>query len=922
MVQRSDGEEEEEEEETTGCEQAFVTGVKESPAASVLKEVEADLTASDGPYVIAPESISLRELVRTMHTYCQPTATLCRNLKGQPLVALEGAPDDGESMELPVVVQSMEAKLSCPTGSHCGAGKVNEGAVLAIPAPESMPPPDNAKVIGLERESPLSSQVVEVGKTAALQEVDGVSGGNQEDKSQPFPAASVNIKVNAPVKGQRSGHSRKKRRRSTKEIKQHKEAKKCRLPSASGQQQVRTDLSRPIGSSGPDLDCPEKLLEKESGLDQGESLLTKASPTRERLDAGREKMLKTNAEQGPQNTPAPHLASAKALPKAAECPSLCNQREATPVCPDHQADVQEPNRGHNLLSPVGSETSQFFPGRPVDVEGQPSRSPLNIGSEKVIHAAKETKPKPLSLSEYRQRRQQCQPSPGSSSGARAKQSASKWPCLPELPTKLADLPCLKVLPPPTKPAAPGLARKPEKLIGSSSIAPASSAIPPTVPAPAASLAPKVAPLFQDGCRNTAPPLAPLPVVPPLPSKIGVFPPVSSQVLQTLPLPFLTSPPGTFLPAPPNPYILGSPPPVPPWTQFAPLPSTYQSLPPPHQAPEACLPAFRAIPPVPPPPWPHPPVPVPSFGPGLPYNSAEWVPGQQASYWSGIPVPPPMLPIPYGNQSALMQNHPVGTYSTASLSDGMLGQSNCRAQNLKTTENPALQAQAPQAQAHSAAQYAPRRVSDPRKQVQATAAESKAEVRSCKLEAVGKQSSLQTTEPLGEATLTQSAGKSCISQSLEKLHSVPPSQQVRESTGMLTSIEEPSLVCTLQPSREVLAVSGPLEKVCPTTIKEASPSLQAQDERFSLPAALVPEEVAVPAVAEVDAKEAAITVLNSPATAVPLKTEEIGQLTKKPAHMWKRQPLINIAQHSRNKDIVQAFITEIGEWFNSGTGKAG
>ncbi|XP_061492240.1 peroxisome proliferator-activated receptor gamma coactivator-related protein 1 isoform X2 [Rhineura floridana] len=920
VLQRSDGEEEEEEEAVaTSSRQAFGTGVKEIPVASTTKEVELDPAASNGLCVIAPESISLSELVRSMHPYCQPTFTVCLSPNSQPLakelldgpVVLEVVSEGGECMEIPVVLQNMEAELLCRIDSNCTTGHVDKEAGLSVTALEKRLPEDNTKTAGLERELDLDKQAEGIG-SAALQGIEDAHSGaevkakksdvDQESSSQPGPAAPKNIKVSALEKGRL--HT-KKRKKSNKKSKWIKEVVNCRLTSACTEDQTGTKPSNPV---------PQKQLEKAGGQGQDELLPDQESQAVERLDTEMDELLQ--CELVPPNS----LVSS--FPCTEEQPSPQLQGSAASLPPD-EGDVQrEPILLANEMA--GSEPSQQLPSSTGDLERQHPRSPLCAGNEDISCPPKEVKPRPLSLSEYRQRRQQHQPRDGGSRSGTENQSASKWPSLPELPTELADLPCL-VPPLPTSVAVAKESKKPACSSAAPAPADKASPTPLSVPAPAANPAPRFVLPLQPGSVSTAP-SAPIPAISPLPSKVGAFPPVGMQVPSMLPPPYLPSAPGAFLPAPPDSYILSSPPAQPSWPPFAALPTSYQSLPPPLLAAEARPPVFHAIPPVPPLTWPPPPIPLPPFAPAPPYSSVEWAP--LPPYWPGIPVPPPpMLPVPYGDQGALTQSPSASHLPALCCSEGSLGQqstalmpepSHFRVQSLTASEKLGLPAQESQVQVPSAVKAAPRRVSDPRRQAQSSAAESKAEVTSSSFQPLGKLPSPSIVESSRETTLTQPIRNSSIPQSLGEPPSVPPSQHAREADGPLKSLEEPSFLCALQqPAGKTLALSGPMEKTftipaAALSSKEASAvSWPQEEERPSLPAALMAEKLMVPTSVETDAMEAAPTVSTSPASAAPQKAHETSQLSKRPTHMWKYQPLISIAQRSRNKDIVQAFISEIG-----------
>ncbi|KAG6922372.1 peroxisome proliferator-activated receptor gamma, coactivator-related 1, partial [Chelydra serpentina] len=119
LPQRSDGEEEE---EVAGPGQrgsmAAVGGLQESPVdlcAEAGGEEAAWPEDSDTPCIISTGAGSLSELVRSMHPYCLPTLTVCLDPASEPVakdfltgpLLLEIVPGDGESLEIPVILQQL-----------------------------------------------------------------------------------------------------------------------------------------------------------------------------------------------------------------------------------------------------------------------------------------------------------------------------------------------------------------------------------------------------------------------------------------------------------------------------------------------------------------------------------------------------------------------------------------------------------------------------------------------------------------------------------------------------------------------------------------------------------------------------------------------------------------------------------------------
>ncbi|XP_044292824.1 peroxisome proliferator-activated receptor gamma coactivator-related protein 1 isoform X2 [Varanus komodoensis] len=921
-LQHSDREQKDGDEPATGCRQNFVAGVKEIPAASAAKEAERSYGESNGPCIIAPESISLSELVKSMHPYCQPTITVCLSPESQPLaeellagpVVLEIVPDDGESMEIPVVLQNIEVERPCQTESSCTADQVNEEAV---PPLEKASPQDSG---GLNRDPDLDKQAEGVDWTVLPNAEDDrpqealKSAGDKQNRPEPGQLAPRNMRSRTSGKGHIHELTKKRRKKSNRGTKRQEKAVNCKQVSACGEDHAQPKPRSPV----PDLDFPEMQPEKAGSQGQGELLPDDASQAVESQDTQLDLPLKCEMEMEPKNPDKSSLKSARILPST-------QPQGIADTVPTDQADVQrEASKGGQPALPgnekANLEASQVSPCGTMDLVGQPPGSPLCTNNEELSFPTKEAKPRPLSLREYRQRQQQRQSNNGNTRTTAEKQMTSKWPSLPELPKELPELPCLTVPPPlpSTKAAAPGGAKEPEKPASCSTLpAPAAGkagAMPHSVLPPTAPAVPRPAPPPQPGSGAVA-----VPAVSPQPSAVGAFPPAGVPVPPTLPPPYLPPAPGSFLPPPSNSYILSSPPPppVPSWSQFVPVPANYQSLPPPPLAPEARTPVFHAVPPVPPPTWPPPPVPLPPFAASLSYSSVDWAPGLQPPYWSGIPVPPPQLPIPYGNQGAVVPSPSVGTLPAPTIPEGMHGQ-----QSTALTLEPSrfcLQssqpAPGPQVQSPSAVKTAPRRVSDPRRKAQSLAAQPKAEVTPSSFQLLGKQPSASVTESSEEPPLTGHSNKSSPTQSLWEDRSIPASQQGRDPTGTLKSSKDPLSLPVLQPVVDASALSGPMEKTFtkPTagqSAKDVSPASQLQEEnQCSLPAASVPEKLTVKM--ETHIKEPAPTVSSSPAASLPPRVHETDQLSDKPQHTWKHKPLISISQCCRNKDIIQAFINEIG-----------
>lgn len=318
--------------------------------------------------------------------------------------------------------------------------------------------------------------------------------------------------------------------------------------------------------------------------------------------------------------------------------------------------------------------------------------PLKVeGSTSAI--TQEARPRPLSLSEYRQRRQQRQTE---AEDRNCQPPAGKWPSLPETPKGLADIPCL-VPSAPAKKTAPQRSpiTVPETCFVSVGSNPASSSPEPSVSKLTVST----------HSEQVSSHEMPLPVRPPLPTVQSVSPagPIPSTV--PTPLPFPPSiPPLLSLPSsghgvpnlpprplqppglpvsmrqmPPDPYTQYAP--VPPWPCYPSVSPGYSCLPPPPAMPVVSGTAGTyAVPPTCNVPWVPPPAPVSPYSSSCAYGSLGWGPGlQQPHFWSTV-SPPPLSSVSTGRavppSTVEPSSNPVGPPEdmlpvpvTSSLSSG-------------------------------------------------------------------------------------------------------------------------------------------------------------------------------------------------------------------------------------------------------------
>ncbi|NWQ72852.1 PPRC1 protein, partial [Columbina picui] len=518
------------------------------------------------------------------------------------------------------------------------------------------------------------------------------------------------------------------------------------------------------------------------------------------------------------------------------------------VCPspaDHSDGDAQPAAGQGGGL---SEAASPLPEQAVGPEA-PQNLPAAEPSEVL---PKEVRPKALSLREYRIRMLHRQPSQGGRKDGE-KQAASKWPSVPEPPTELAEIPCLMSPVRPTTEAA-SAQKNLERPTSPAAVPP--PAAPVSAPAPAMALVPTTA----------APsPSTPMPFITPnVPPAAGVAPP-------------------GMPPASTGAYALY--PPVPSWPCFGPQPVAGHGLPPPPSTGSPS--AFHMVPGLPPPAmaWPPPAVPPPPpFGPGGPYAPVGWVP---PSYWPGVPMPPLVPPLTYGDPGVALQGaatFPAGSSPSTALLHG---------------EPPPAQPPATPASKVGATGGTARpvtgRVSDPRRQAR-----------------LAGDSSIPKATPAPAQPLAAPAA--ATAQPGRVPPAAPAQHTAAPQAGPTQPPEEPQAVPPTQ-----LPKASPAAMHCPAEVSPATGSVG------NSPGSHPTEETAGPskgAVEKAPLEPKAAAGQEPPgqkstsqaAAPPPLKAGRESSLpTKAPAaRLWRHQPLLSPVQPSdSSKDIVQAFISEIG-----------
>jgi len=868
LPQRSDGEEEEEE-------AALSPELDSSMEAAefCVSGARAALEEREDPCIINTGDVSLSELVKSMHPYCLPTFTVCLDPETEPVakellsgpVLLEIVPGEGESVEIPVVLQPLAPRFPDLEPQILGA---EDGTGESVPKDREDLPGAPDRENGMEEEKEEKPPEKEPSCTSlestSLPETAAPRAWSRDSSSQHNAEAPTSGRREDTVKGRGRERARKSRKKKAEEdqSEQARPGRDCvahRLRSAgSGQPpaQLPTSRRRAARPSVQVSDFLARQLERARKEGQMELCAEQALRPRGRPRSTAGASLPEKAQRELQKEPAPEMVSvapekAEAVvppaktapnteePPAAMCPGPADRAEGEG---DAQAAAGRGSRVPEVASPLLE--------RGVGLEPPPS-VPVAEPSEAL---PKEAKPKALSLREYRIRMLHRQPSPGGRKDGE-KQAASKWPSVPEPPTELAEIPCLvSPMCPATEVA--GAQKSPEKATSPTAVPSAGKAS--TAPAPAPAVAPP-------------PPSTPMPFATPNVPPVAGVPPASAGA-----------------------YALY--PPVPSWPCFSPQPVGCHGLPPP---PSVGSPgAFHMVPGLPAVAWPPPAVPPPPlFGPGSPYAPVGWAP---PSYWPGIPVPPPVPPLPYGDPGAGLQGG-AAFPSAGPPSTALLRGQAPTAPALGCPEPPAFLAQSPAASETGAAggpaRPATGRLSDPRRQAR-----------------LAGESSLPKA-PVAPGPAQPPAALSAAAAQPGRVPPAAPAQHTAAPQAAPTQPpEEPQAAAPTQlPKAPPAAIHCPAEVSPATGPAEESPGTHPVEEAAGSGSGAV--EKALPEPKAAAGQEPPSRKSNSQAAAPPAKTGRESSLpTKAPAaRPWRHQPLLSPAQPSdSSKDIVQAFISEIGE----------
>lgn len=866
LPQRSDGEEEEEE---TALSPELDRGVevrefRVSGAATALEECE-------DPCIINTGDVSLSELVKSMHPYCLPTFTVCLDPETEPVakellsgpVLLEIVPGEGESMEIPVVLQPLAPSFPSLEPQLMGA---EEGTGESIPEDQEELPGAPAQKNGMEEKKEEKLP----GKEPSCTIPEGTSSPEEAAPRARSPENSSGHSTEAPAgskcEGSEKGRGRERARKSRKKKGEAGQSDQARP----GRDCVAHRL-RSAGAGRPPGQRPASRCRAACPSVQVSDFLA-----RQLEQARKEGQMELRAERAPRPRGRPRsTARASPLERAQRelhkepvpgtvSMALGNAETVVPLekaapaaaCPS-PADQAEGSGDAQLAAGQGSGVLEA--ASPLLEQGVGLEPPQSLSAPETSESLpKEAKPKALSLREYRIRMLHRQPSPGSKDSS--KQAASKWPSVPEPPTELAEIPCLVS---PLRPTEVASAQKsPEKPASPAAVpSPASKAPAALASAPAPATAP-------------APPSTPMPFVAPnVPPAAGVAP-------------------AGMPPASAGAYALY--PPVPSWPCFSPQPVGCHGLPPPPSAGSSST--FHMVPGLPPPAmaWPPPAVPPPPpFGPGGPYAPVGW---PLPSYWPGIPVqPPPVPPLAYRDPGAALQG------AAAFPAGGPLHGQPPATPVLGSPEPPTFPAQphttlaSEMGSAGGPARPVTSRVSDPRRQAR-----------------LAGESSLLKAPPAPVPAQPLAAPSGAAAQPSR----VPPAEPAQHTADPPAAPTQPMEEPQASPASELpKAPSAAIS--CPAEVSPAagpvgeSPVTHLTEEAAALGKGAVEKELEPKAA---DGQELPSKKSTAQAVAAPLKAGRESSLpTKAPAvRPWRHQPLLSPVQPSdSSKDIVQAFISEIG-----------
>nr|XP_021149451.1 LOW QUALITY PROTEIN: peroxisome proliferator-activated receptor gamma coactivator-related protein 1 [Columba livia] len=860
LPQRSDGEEEEEE-----VEAALSPALDSSIEAREFcgNGARAELEDCEDPCIINTGDVSLSELVKSMHPYCLPTFTVCLDPETEPVakellsgpVLLEIVPGEGESVEIPVVLQPLAPSFPNLKPQLAGAEEAPRESIPEHPEEfPGTPAQENRMEEEKKEKLPEKESSCTAPESSSPPETAAPSTRSPDSNSRHSTEAPSGTKCKGSEKGRGRERARKSRKKKAEDqSEQARPGRECvasHLHSAgSGQPPGQPPTSR-RRAARPSVQVSDFLAQQlERARKEGQMELRAEPAPRPRgrplSTAGASPPEKVQKEMVPEVVTVALEKSEIVVPP--DKTALSVEERPAAVCPspeDHGDRDAQPAAGQ------GSRLSEAASPAPEPPPNVPAAEPSEV-------LPKEAKPKALSLREYRIRMLHRQPSPGDRKDGE-KQAASKWPSVPEPPTELAEIPCLVSPVQPTTEAA-NAQKSLEKPTSPAAVpcpAGKAPAAPTSAPAPAMALVPTTA----------APsPSTPMPFVTPnVPPAAGVAPP-------------------GIPPASTGAYALY--PPVPSWPCFGPQPVGCHGFPPP---PSTGSPStFHMMPGLPPPAmaWPPPVVPPPPpFAPGGPYAPVGWAP---PSYWPGVPMPPLVPPLTYGDPGVALQaasTFPAGGSPSTAL--------------LHEKPPPAQPPAAPASKVGAAggsARPVTSRVSDPRR-----------------LARLAGDSSVPKATPAPAQTLAPPAAASVQPGRIPPVASAQHTAAPQAATTQPP--EEPQAVTPTQlPKAPPAAILCPAEVLPAAATVGESPGSHSTEEAAGLGKGAVEKALPEPKAAAGQESPGQKSTSQAVAPPPPKAGRESSLPTKAPAvRPWRHQPLLSAVQPSdSSKDIVQAFISEIG-----------
>lgn len=617
------------------------------------------------PCIINTENVPLNDLVKYMHPYCLPALTTNLEPEEDETVFLEIVSDQGDLIKIPVVVepgdmiyyQSSEDAIPVLSALEDVVVKPQTLSTCESTSEQCVPEVDvgHETNIGIMEDKEPSESVTEDRIMETIPEVenksteslnadgtvDKVLNNNVqthtdrlEDSNSKQNNEEVIVTVSDKVlKGKKSTKDKHLKSAKSKAKSKNKGANEGKPQEVQEIVPLQNGAPSAAGRSGnPSLQESDFLIKtldkvkKESQLEflRSSKMLRSKARARFSLDNPEKKINLENNKKEEKTIVEP-----KGI-VGAEADQVSEKNTDKGDYLIGQSDVIEEH------VPNDESKSQDIVSEPASVN---SEDASNMELNDTVLQMKDSKPKPLSLSEYRKRLQNRKSIPDREN---ENSSCSKWPSIPEPPTELAELPCLIVPAKSTKEAVQGKpsTSKPESCVVQVDL-PTSSTSPPIVPGAPVPNPPKPA---DEPCLNAMdtalppmiPPNIPPPFFPPAWPTVPSQPPYYPGV-QSLPaVPPFPNPLPPMMPMQPPPTMMSWPPFPPPPIAIGPVhPNGWAS----------CLP--------PPPYWSNPQVPQGIPERSVPFNAA-----------SQLGAPDQKIPqdakIPSAECSPQKQKRPVQT----------------------------------------------------------------------------------------------------------------------------------------------------------------------------------------------------------------------------------------------------------------------